>query len=71
MTDRPEDRNNHLNFNSIKVRLEFDYLKGECTQQVYFNSIKVRLESDIALEGSDKFVIFQFHKGAIGVPLIE
>ena len=34
----------------------------------YFNSIKVRLEYSILKSGLAKTFLFQFHKGAIGVP---
>ena len=54
----------HINFNSIKVRLELIVLMAVCLVLNYFNSIKVRLEP------SKRFVfaadtLFQFHKGAI------
>ena len=66
-----------INFNSIKVRLE-RLLDGKTrTAAINFNSIKVRLElKDFPKE--QRYVVFQFHKGAIrtmmnfsGSPLLD
>ena len=58
------------NFNSIKVRLE--PVKGFLVrgEHIDFNSIKVRLELKIKLNFF-RFLLFQFHKGAIRTPILQ
>ena len=53
------------NFNSIKVRLEHEFVVTPEKYETYFNSIKVRLEPCNLIEICIGFTGFQFHKGAI------
>ena len=54
----------HLDFNSIKVRLELLLPLQTCSPLLHFNSIKVRLEPKNGF-CHHVFARFQFHKGAI------
>ena len=58
----------HVNFNSIKVRLELLRVLLVPFLRCYFNSIKVRLELYRITPQLDYADVFQFHKGAIRTP---
>ena len=54
-----------IDFNSIKVRLEHAFILDNYKGDDNFNSIKVRLERLSIFNPIAKFLLFQFHKGAI------
>ncbi len=56
-----------LYFNSIKVRLEYNEEAIYQAIVANFNSIKVRLEFPYFSAAKTDTILFQFHKGAIGV----
>ncbi len=51
------------------MRLEYSCYANAFNYYENFNSIKVRLESFGSILTTSVFVLFQFHKGAIGVRL--